>query len=438
MGGSICAFRQVIFNCQPNEWYRKEGGEINTVCKHELIRGRATKDLIEAVRARAPIGSLTHPFYLYPARFSPDIARAGIRLFTDPGDLVIDPFVGGGTTLVESAANGRPSFGNDINELAVFVSRAKTTLYRQSDLETVRRWALSLVSETNLRREASRSSSRGTHGPFRNASTRYTWHIRKFFELAVGELPRLRSARQERLARCILLRVGRWALDCKMHVPRVSELRSEVVEFANEMCFGAAKFRSAVEENAVRIASDEIRLEPRCVHASAIGIDRNRVVRKLGTPKLVLCSPPYPGTHVLYHRWQVRGRKETPAPYWIANCTDNQGPSYYTMGGRSEKGMREYFARIRDAFASISRLLDESSVVMQVIAFSKPSSQLPLYLEAMSEAGYEELLLPRRMLASEDGRLWRTVPNRRWYTYRPQIEQDKREIVLFHKLGNAM
>jgi hypothetical protein len=39
-------------------------------------------------------------------------------------------------------------------------------------------------------------------------------------------------------------------------------------------------------------------------------------------PKLVLTSPPYPGVHVLYHRWQVDGRKETPLPFMIAGKLD--------------------------------------------------------------------------------------------------------------------
>ena len=34
-----------------------------------------------------------------------------------------------------------------------------------------------------------------------------------------------------------------------------------------------------------------------------------RVLR--GRVRLVLTSPPYPAVHVLYHRWQVKGRKET-------------------------------------------------------------------------------------------------------------------------------
>lgn len=53
--------------------------------------------LIQAARSSGSICGLTHNFYRYPARFSPALVRAAIRAFTKPGDLILDPFVGGGT-----------------------------------------------------------------------------------------------------------------------------------------------------------------------------------------------------------------------------------------------------------------------------------------------------------------------------------------------------
>ena len=32
-------------------------------------------------------------------------------------------------------------------------------------------------------------------------------------------------------------------------------------------------------------------------------------------PQLILTSPPYPGVYVLYHRWKIGGRRESPAPF---------------------------------------------------------------------------------------------------------------------------
>jgi len=85
------------------------------------------KRLRVAARDRGGVVGLTHGFYRYPARFSPQFAAAVIEQFTELGDLVLDPFAGGGTTIVEGLARGRVVIGNDINSLAVFVSRVKTT-----------------------------------------------------------------------------------------------------------------------------------------------------------------------------------------------------------------------------------------------------------------------------------------------------------------------
>ena len=71
---------------------------------------------------------LSHTFHPYPARFIPQIPSTFIKLFTKEGETVLDPFVGCGTTLVEAFLNNRNSVGNDLNPLAVLISKVKTTL----------------------------------------------------------------------------------------------------------------------------------------------------------------------------------------------------------------------------------------------------------------------------------------------------------------------
>src|SRR5438477_3221411 len=97
--------------------------------------------LVEAARDMSPVAGLTHNFYRYPARFSPKFVRATIEAFSVPGDLVLDPFMGGGTTLVEALALGRHAIGTDISSLAAFISEAKTTLYSDAELAHLALWA---------------------------------------------------------------------------------------------------------------------------------------------------------------------------------------------------------------------------------------------------------------------------------------------------------
>jgi len=70
----------------------------------------------------------THSIHPYPAKFIPQIPRNLIKLF-HPGDssVVLDPFCGSGTTLVESIDLGLNAWGIDVNPLACLIARVKTT-----------------------------------------------------------------------------------------------------------------------------------------------------------------------------------------------------------------------------------------------------------------------------------------------------------------------
>lgn len=108
--------------------------------------------LIAAARDSAPVRGLTHGYYKYPARFSPVFASAAIGAFTQPGDLVLDPHVGGGTTLVEAIASGREAIGVDISSLAEFITKVKCTVYSEAELDTLERWGHRLASAVDIRR----------------------------------------------------------------------------------------------------------------------------------------------------------------------------------------------------------------------------------------------------------------------------------------------
>lgn len=61
----------------------------------------------------------------YPARYIRQVPGILIGYFSEPGDLVLDPFCGSGTTLVEALGAGRSSIGIDTNPIATLMTRAK-------------------------------------------------------------------------------------------------------------------------------------------------------------------------------------------------------------------------------------------------------------------------------------------------------------------------
>ncbi len=77
--------------------------------------------------AEASTNGVTHTIHPYPAKFIPQIPRYFIEHLSSKGDTVYDPFLGSGTTAVEANILGRNAIGNDVNELAVLISKVKTT-----------------------------------------------------------------------------------------------------------------------------------------------------------------------------------------------------------------------------------------------------------------------------------------------------------------------
>ena len=196
------------------------------------------------------------------------------------------------------------------------------------------------------------------------------------------------------------------------------------------MVEGARNLRATVKGKGGRRPKVEI------IKRSAVGLESDYRLNKRRAPKLVVTSPPYPGVHVLYHRWQVDGRKEAPLPFMIANKLDGAGELYYTMGDRKYPRLETYFDNIRAVMSSVAAVADQSTVIVQMVAFSDRRWQLPRYLETMEEAGLQEVFLPV-LKEQRDGRLWRTVPGRRWYSDQRGATPGSQEVVLIHRKAST-
>ena len=98
---------------------------------------------------------LTHSFHEYKGRFYPQLAKsfmnyAGIK----KGDIVLDPFCGSGTTLVESFLFGANAVGVDINPIAFLLAKAKvqSLLLKHKELSEIRK------AFDNLKQQSGRKS----------------------------------------------------------------------------------------------------------------------------------------------------------------------------------------------------------------------------------------------------------------------------------------
>jgi hypothetical protein len=173
---------------------------------------------------------------------------------------------------------------------------------------------------------------------------------------------------------------------------------------------------------------------PALCHGTAAELPNMEPFSSGSKADLVVTSPPYPGIHILYHRWQVDGRKETPAPYWIADCLDGRGASFYNFGDRKRDSQDDYFEQSLRTLRSVRAVMKQGAVMVQMVAFSKPTSHLRKYLHNMALAGFEEVR------ETDDGRtvrkfrrVWRAVPGRKWYAQMKGSTSSSREVVLIHR-----
>jgi DNA methylase len=393
------------------------------------ISEAAANRLVQAAKNQNPVSGFTHNFYRYPARFSPALVRAAISAFSRPGDVVLDPFVGGGTTLVEALAAGRQAIGIDISELATFVSEVKTKIYTAGDLKSLLNWGEEVSESIDMHATFDAPSAHKTYeedGYLRHLDGVQTWRLRKAVVQALDSASRLKGESREKFARCAILRTAQWALDGRKVLPLVEEFRQRLRANVQEMATGSAELAAAVSKFETASA--------KCVRRSTSGLETDPAFLKKPRPRLVVTSPPYPGVHVLYHRWQVHGGKETPAPFWIANRLDGDGAAYYTMGDRKSHAAGKYFDELRASLRSVAAVCDKKTTVVQVVAFSDPDVQLPRYLSVVDDVGLEECFLPGSNGLSVARRLWRSVPNRKWYASQKGQTGGSYEVVLFHKL----
>ena len=76
-----------------------------------------------------------HPMCSYMAMFPPQLPYYFIQRFSRPGDRVLDPFSGRGTTPTQACVDGRIGIANDLNPLAYILSRAKVDPPEETDVQ---------------------------------------------------------------------------------------------------------------------------------------------------------------------------------------------------------------------------------------------------------------------------------------------------------------
>ncbi|HLG28993.1 MAG TPA: hypothetical protein VI387_02180, partial [Candidatus Brocadiales bacterium] len=229
--------------------------------------------------------------------------------------------------------------------------------------------------------------------------------------------------------RCAILKAGQWSFDGRKNIPSIAAFRKYFFANIVQMLTAIEQYSEQIETNRQKALYWDDGSITKTFDLSATMIENNLHIRG-NSPSLILTSPPYPGIHVLYHRWQVQGRRETPAPFWIANRYDGKAESYYTFGPRSSRTHDTYFGEMQKVFSALAAISTKKTYLVQMVAFSQPQEQLKRYLELIGNSGFEEINLSNYAIPR---RVWRNVPNRKWHAAYANTGFASRELILVHR-----
>jgi site-specific DNA-methyltransferase (cytosine-N4-specific) len=220
----------------------------------------------------------SHCLHTYLAAMIPQLARRLIDDYVRPGGSVLDPFCGGGAVLVEAILSGRKAIGCDINDLAVLVSKAKTTYIQRQDIESAGRFILG---------EARRYS--GPPLSFSKSSYVDFWFKPYMFVPLTGlrkAIDRLEEGHSKDLFKVIFSATVRNVSLTYRNEIRLRRMSKEEQEAFNPDVF--EKF-----EEKLRQATERVPNLPRGCKAVVEKIDARSLPFRKNQFDAIVCSPPY-------------------------------------------------------------------------------------------------------------------------------------------------
>ena len=233
-----------------------------------------------------------HP---YPAKFPAALAAQNLDDCARPDSIVLDPFCGSGTTLVEAKYRGMHAIGVDSNDLACLISRVKTTPLKKTDFNAVERVL------DDIRHERRLKLGGAIRGPanFINCSHWFQQNVILEISALLDAIRRIRSIRARDFLRVVLSSI----------VVRVSNQESDTRYAAVDKKvpdeFTRNLFIKKTEDNMARMRhfsafAPKSKISVHCADSRDLSCIRPCSV------DCVITSPPYANTYdyYLYHKFR--------------------------------------------------------------------------------------------------------------------------------------
>jgi hypothetical protein len=390
------------------------------------------KDIIKAVQDQSRVKGLTHRYYTYPAGFSPKFVSSAIENLTKKGDIVLDPFMGGGTSIVEGMRLGRKTVGVDLNYISFFVSKVKTTILKPEQRKFIEKWIIKF--DKKLKNKIVLDKFTKTALSLINYKGLGKGQIHRLKLILSGcssflkNLKKIKDKKVNNFLRLLILRSMQSTLHNKRPICEFETFKQKIKSNCLDMLDGMNEFETNIKLNSNKKTIHNSTMYNKCASKSLT----NKYLKKKKT-KLIITSPPYPGINVHYGTWQIHGRRNTGLPYLILGMKHPVNRSVLNFQHPKSKSLRIYFETMEKIFSNLYKASNKKTLLMQLVAFNKIDGAFDMYLKTMKKCGFAEIKLNGKK------RIWRTVPSRSWQATHAKGElSSSREVLLLHKANGKV
>lgn len=381
------------------------------------------KNIIVAAKDQSRVRGSTHRFYTYPAGFSPVFVEAAIKSLTKTNDLVLDPFMGGGTTLIEALRAERKVVGIDLNPIATFVAKVKTAKLSKNNIDLIEKWAYEMSKKIHYKLKNDTFSKKAfSIVNIKGLGKREILNFKRIVKGAafyLKNLKQIKNKKENDFLKLLLLRSMHSTLHDKRPIADFYIFKDKIRSNSLDMLEGMKNFNEHLINSRNRF---------KIYNKSSSNIHKIKELKNKKV-KLILTSPPYPGINIPYARWQIHGRRNTTLPYLVLGFDIPENKSIFNFQNPKNDTLNIYFNTMEKIFSSIRKISSEKTVILQLVAFNSDKGVFKKYLKKMKDCGFKELKL------KSSGYVWRKVPNRSWQAkFTKGNIPASNEVLLAHKI----
>ena len=380
------------------------------------------KKIVTAANDQSKVRGYTHRFYTYPAGFSPIFVESAIKTFTKKKDLVLDPFMGGGTSLIESIRLNRRVVGIDLNPIAYFVTKVKITKLSKAQIDKIELWAFLMSQNLNYKLKNDQFTKEALSLiNYKGLGRKDIFNLKTIIKGTSFYLEKLKEIRDKKVKDFLKLLILR-CLHSTLHDKR------PIADFHI--------FKRKIRSNSLDMLEGMSALDKYLINSrnkfsiyskSSTKINKTKELKSKKV-KLIITSPPYPGINISYSRWQIHGRRNTTLPYLVLGIPVPENKSIFNFQSPRNKTYNLYFDKLKTIFKSIKKICSKNTIILQLVAFNHENGLFEKYLKTMEECGFKELKM------KSNGYVWRKVPNRSWQARLKGNIPASNEVLLLHKI----